>query len=170
MANLIADIGLGTIVLVLIIAIPCIIGFISWCKAIWQKRQDFQNANIQKGKEMEARAEAKEARLVNGEKRMDDLEATTKELKDMAARQQELIELLIESDELSIKTWIKEQHAKWVPLGCIDNQTLELLEQRYAIYSREGGNSWAEHLMNDLRKLPIATIIPLDEIHDESKK
>jgi hypothetical protein len=35
------------------------------------------------------------------------------------------------------------------------------LEQRYAVYSAEGGNSWAKKLMDELRALPVVTIVPI---------
>jgi hypothetical protein len=85
----------------------------------------------------------------------------------MLENQEKMIELLIASDELSIKAWIKEQHETWMPLGCIDSQTFELLEARYKIYVDEGGNSWAKKLMDDLRGLPVVTVIPLQDVHHE---
>ena len=70
---------------------------------------------------------------------------------------------LEQSDKLAIKTYIKEQHDIWVPKGCIDGQVLELLEDRYKIYKEEGGNSWAERLMIDLRALPVVVVVPVDD-------
>jgi hypothetical protein len=49
--------------------------------------------------------------------------------------------------------------------GCIDSHVLELLEERFEIYKEEGGNSWAEKLMNELRSLPVAVVIPVDKEH-----
>ena len=89
---------------------------------------------------------------------MTSLEAAVLELREIAKQQDKIIKRLERSDQLSIKTYIKEQHNIWMVKGFIDSQTLELLESRFAIYQEEGGNSWAEHLMNDLRGLPIAVI------------
>ena len=167
MVELISTFGLSNILIVLLIAIPCLIGFVTWCKGLWAKREKFKQENIEKGKQIEARAEAKETRLQSGETRMTQLETDVKDLKDIVKRQNELIELLILSDELDIKAWIKMQHEKWVPRNCIDSQTLDLLEQRFAIYTKEGGNSWAERLVRDLRALPVVTIVPISDIHEE---
>lgn len=168
MAELIAGMGVETILLVLIVAIPSIIAIITWCKKVWNQREIFKQENIEKGKQIEARAEAKEARLQEGESRMQQLESDVQDLKTIAERQSQLIELLIRSDELDIKSWIKTQHEKWVPRNCIDSQTLDLLEQRFAIYTQEGGNSWAARLVADLRSLPVVTIVPIADIHEET--
>lgn len=99
---------------------------------------------------------------------MNQLETNVKELTEIAQRQQELIELLIKSDELSIKSWIKAQHEKWIPRQCIDSQTLELLEARYSIYTKEGGNSWAEKLVKELRALPVVTVVSINDMHSDA--
>lgn len=109
---------------------------------------------------MEARAEEKEARFSNGEQRMDTLEENVKELRKIAERQAELIQILIQSDQLDIKSWLKAQHEHWMELGCIDSQMLDLVTQRFAIYAKEGGNSWAERLVEDMRSLPVVTWHP----------
>ena len=162
MAQLISTFGLGTVVIILLIAIPAIVNFITWCKKLWASREQFRQDNITKGRNLEAREEAEEHRFSAGESRMGTLETDVADLKTLINKQQELIELLIQSDELDIKSWIKMQHEKWIPRNCIDGQTLELLEQRFAIYTKEGGNSWAEKLMNELRALPVIIAAPIN--------
>ena len=168
MVELISTYGLTAVILVLLIAIPAIFNFIKWCKGLWQEREKFKQQNIQKGIQIETETEKKEARLQDGEARMTKLEADVKDLKDLIATQQKLIELLIKSDELDIKSWIKMQHERWIPKGCIDSQTFDLLEQRYAVYTSEGGNSWAKKLVEELRALPTVTILPIADIHEEN--
>lgn len=170
MAELISTFGIAQVIIILLIGIPSLVKFISWCKELWAAREKFKQENIEKGKAIEARAEEKEARLANGEARIGVLESETKELKALVQAQTKLIDLLIKSDELDIKSWIKAQHEKWVPRKCIDSQTLDLLEQRYAIYTEEGGNSWAKKLVEEMRSLPVVTVVPINEIHEESKE
>lgn len=167
MVTLINTYGVSIVVIILLVAIPALVNFIQWCKNLWAKRQEFQSANIQMGRQMEAAEEQNEARLTNGEQRMSQLETDVSELKAIAERQAQLIELLTKSDELDIKSWIKAQHEKWIIKGCIDSQMLDLLEQRYAIYTAEGGNSWAKKLMDELRALPTVTVVSLSDIHSE---
>ena len=160
MAGLISTFGIGSVIIILLIAIPAIVTFIKWCKNIWRERENFKQEQIQTGKELEAAEEAREARMVRGEQRMDTLEDNIIKLTQMLENQLRQLKMLTDSDSLSIKANIKEQHEKWIPHNCIDSQTLELLEQRYAIYKEEGGNSWAEKLMKELRALPTVTVVP----------
>ena len=161
MEALLQQIGIGTIFIVLVVAIPALVKFIAWCRKTWQTREDFRQLNINEGRRIEQEEEAQESRFEDGEARMKKLEGEVSELKNTLNSQNALIELLIASDELNTKAWIKAQHEIWVPRGCIDSQTLDLLEQRFAIYEEEGGNSWALKLMNELRALPVITSIPV---------
>lgn len=167
MAELISTFGIGTVIIILLIGIPAIVNFITWCKGLWAKREKFKQDSIEQGRRQEAQKEQKEARLQNDEARFKMLEDAYLEMKKMNEIQNEQIALLRESDKLSIKTWIKEQHEKWIKLGCIDNYTLDLLEERYAIYAKEGGNSWAKKLMDELRALPTVTVVAIQDIHEQ---
>ena len=167
MTGLIETFGLGTVVIILLIGGAAIVKFIEWCKKTWQKRSDFAQQNQQIGMQREQEIEAREDRLASGEARMGALEENVKALTEIAKRQQEMIELLVQSDELDIKSWIKAQHEKWIPLGCIDSQTLDILEQRYAIYAKEGGNGWAKKQVEEMRALPTATVVPVSELYRE---
>ena len=65
------------------------------------------------------------------------------------------LEMIIESDKDDIKSWITEKHhfyyyeRKW-----IDDYSMDCIEKRYGHYKDEGGNSFIEELMNELRSLP----------------
>ena len=67
----------------------------------------------------------------------------------------EKIDLLIESDKDDIKSFLTREHhfycyqQKW-----IDDYSLECCEKRYEHYHDEGGNSFIDGFMNDLRALP----------------
>ena len=167
MVSLLTDFNITTILIILLVGIPAIVNFIKWVKGLWATREQFKQENIQKGKELEACAEAQEAEKMRTQSQIKELQDNVTRLTTMLENQEKMIELLIASDELSIKAWIKEQHETWMPLGCIDSQTFELLEARYKIYVDEGGNSWAKKLMDDLRDLPVVTVIPLHDVHHE---
>ena len=62
--------------------------------------------------------------------------------------------LLMQSDMHDIKGWIVERHHRLMKQGWVDDFTMDTLEKRYSDYKAEGGNSYIETLMNDLRKLP----------------
>ena len=167
MIELIATFGITPIILILLIGIPAIVNFIIWCKKLWKQRTDYTNENIQRGRDIERAEEAEEHRFESGESRISKLESIQKQQADLITELKLTNDRLVRSERLAIKTWIKEQHDIWVPKGCIDGQILELLEQRFEIYREEGGNSWAEKLMNDMRALPIVTIIPLTDTQNK---
>lgn len=158
MAELFSTFGVGTVLIILIIGIPSIINCITWCKSIWKKRTSFAQENYNHGRQDEAQSESKENRLQNHETELAALKAGLATLTTITTNQQKQIDLLIESDKLSIKAWIKEQHEKWTRCGYIDSQSLELLEDRFKVYTKEDGNSWAEKLMNEMRALPLVTV------------
>lgn len=63
------------------------------------------------------------------------------------------VELLIESDKNDIKAWITEKHHYFIRQGWIDDYSLDCIERRFKCYQREGGNSYVEELVNEIRKL-----------------
>lgn len=142
---------------VIIIILKCI----DWGKKTWKKRQDFKQAAILEGEEIQKQEDATTHEKEALEKRVKELEEGYKKVIELLQKQDAVLDLLQESDELEIKTWIKAQHDKWVPTGCIDSQALDLVCQRYAVYKQEGGNSWAEKMVEDIKNLTIVTNIPL---------
>lgn len=163
MTEIIQLLGMNNLGAVLIIAILAIVGiykFIVWCKKTVAQREEFKNENIQKGAEAQLKKDQAHEHEVEEETRLKTLEAAVARLVEVNEEQQKQISLLLESDKNNIKTWIKEQHEKWMALGAIDSQSLDLLETRFGIYEKEGGNSWAHRLMDDIRGLPLITVVP----------
>ena len=64
------------------------------------------------------------------------------------------IKQLTESDMHDIKGWIVEKHHHFTTKGWVDDFTMDTLEKRYSDYKQEGGNSYVEGLMRELRALP----------------
>lgn len=65
------------------------------------------------------------------------------------------INLLIESDKDDIKQSLtKDHHYFCYKLKSIDDYSLDCMERRYSHYTEEGGNSFVETLMNQVRALP----------------
>ena len=62
--------------------------------------------------------------------------------------------MVIDSDKDAIKAYITEKHHYFTEKGWIDYQSLDVLEKRFKHYTDEGGNSFIEDLMEDIRKLP----------------
>lgn len=77
--------------------------------------------------------------------------ATDEYLKKMSDK----IDLLIESDKDDIKSYITREHHRFCyDLKEIDDFSLDCLEKRFKHYSDEGGNSFIQEFMQELRKLP----------------
>lgn len=78
-------------------------------------------------------------------------QATDRILQDLSAK----IDMLIDSDKDAIKSYITHQHHYFCyQVGWIDDFSLDCLERRYQHYADEGGNSFIEGFMNELRALP----------------
>lgn len=77
------------------------------------------------------------------------------EIKNELNSLRESINLLIESDKDDIKQSITESHHYFCyKLKSIDDYSLDCIEKRYSHYTEEGGNSFVETLMQELRALP----------------
>lgn len=164
MTSLIATYGITTVILILLVGIPAIVNFVSWCKNLWKQREDFKKENFNKGVEKEKKIEEQRHSQENIEDRVTELEAALKDMLAINQAQTASIEMLKTSDMLRIKAWIKEQHEKWMVKGWIDIQALDLLCQQHEIYHREGGNSWADKLIEDLKGLPAFASAQLADI------
>lgn len=65
------------------------------------------------------------------------------------------VQLLMQSDRDSIKAFItKEHHYFCYQIEEIDDQSLDCIEKRYSHYKDQGGNSYIDTLMSELRSLP----------------
>lgn len=78
-----------------------------------------------------------------------------KELKQSIQALSKKVDMLVDSDKDAIKAYITKEHREFVyQQKWIDNYNLNCIEQRYAHYKDEGGNSFIAELMKELRQLP----------------
>ena len=88
-------------------------------------------------------------------KDMNALKTTVTTINEKIDNMTSLIDLLMISDKDEIKAYItREHHYFCYDLGYIDDYNLDCIERRYALYVKEGGNSFVEELMKDIRALP----------------
>lgn len=151
-----------TVLIIAVASILSILKIIDWCKKLWIMRAEFRNKAILEGEKIQACEDAQKEAEKEKEARIAALEKSVTTLNNVVAEQQKLLQLLVESDELDIKAWLKAQHERWIALQCIDSQSLELICQRFDIYAKEGGNSWAQKLVDEIKALPVVTIIPVE--------
>ena len=84
------------------------------------------------------------------EKVIDNMQQQQKQLQSITDK----IDELLASDKDSIKSWIVmlyKQYKKY-PSG-LDSMQMDLLERRYSHYKKQGGNSYVDNLMQDLREI-----------------
>ncbi len=67
----------------------------------------------------------------------------------------EKVDMLIQSDKDDIKAFITRQHHYFCyQKGWIDDHSLDCIERRFEHYRHQGGNSFIETLMEQIRDLP----------------
>lgn len=130
-----------TIVTILAVSVKGFIAFWDW--AVDRLRKIFHKESEEK---------------IEKDKFQKHLQENYTNLKSVVENQKRLenqIKLLIDSDKDDIKSFLtKEHHYFCYQKGWIDDYSLECCERRYEHYAREGGNSFIEGFMNDLRSLP----------------
>lgn len=78
-----------------------------------------------------------------------------KEMRESILKMNEMIKMLVQSDKDAIKAYITKQNLFFVhQQGWIDAYSLDCLQKRYDHYQDQGGNSFIETLMGQLRNLP----------------
>ena len=140
MVDLLEKFTLQDIVLMLVmfaLAFKGCITFFDWC---WKRiRKEVDKAN--KPNELEK-----------------DLEANTHEIEQLQNSLNEvtkMVLLLLESDKDDIKAFItREHHYFCYQKGWIDDYSLDCIERRYNHYKDQGGNSFIQNLMTEIRALP----------------
>lgn len=64
------------------------------------------------------------------------------------------IDTLIRSDREQIKAYITGKYHEFMEKGYVDDYSMQCLEEQYAIYVEEDGNSFIGTMMRELRGLP----------------
>ena len=82
------------------------------------------------------------------------LDAIKNHFEEVTKRHEEKIDLLVLSDKDDIKAYITNRFHHFTELGYIDDFSMDVLERRFEHYVAEGGNSFIEAMMGQLRALP----------------
>ena len=135
-------------VVLIAVSIKGIVDFIDWAHKRLKEKYDRENTSETIHNEIIERLEGHEKRIQRIEQNQLDIIKSLESLNNK-------INVLIESDKDDIKADLTRIHhfycynQKW-----IDDYTLECCEKRYKHYRDEGGNSFIEGFMNELRNLP----------------
>lgn len=124
-------------IIILAIAIKKLIQFIDWA------RKRTRQAIVEKDRPLELASIAQKH-----DEQLQNIQSELTSLKDS-------ITLLIESDIDDIKQSLtKDHHYFCYKLKSIDDYSLDCMERRYSHYKEEGGNSFVQTLMEEVRALP----------------
>lgn len=135
-------------VVVLALAIKEVISFFDWASERLNKIFDKENKQKTDKQEIELQLrEDKEA--------LKELKQHQKETWEAISAMSKKVDMLIDSDKDDIKSYLtREHHYFCYQQGWIDDYSLECCEKRFSHYQEEGGNSFIEGFMNELRQLP----------------
>lgn len=137
-----------TFIILLAIALKEGITLITWFKDLFAKKVDDDMKNT-----VAAVKQTEQMNKIKSDVRIL-IENQNRVFEEIEGFKQKL-EMIIASDKDDIKSWITEKHhffyyeKKW-----IDDYTMDCIEKRFRHYQDEGGNSFIEELMNELRSLP----------------
>lgn len=134
---------LTTIVLILLLAFFLVL-------EVSQGIDYFRKKNKNKNDEYQGR----EKRIVNLEILEHNSEKTIQKIKNDLDEVKKNINLLITSDKDDIRSWITDKYHYFINLGYIDDFSLDCLERRFKSYKQEGGNTYVDSMMEELRALP----------------
>lgn len=122
--------------------------FYDWAKSRLKEYFDKDYKSQQEKMTEEERFEETENRIESLEQDQEVIIGTLDKLNDK-------MDMLIDSDKDDIKSFLtREHHYFCYTQGWIDDYSLECCERRYAHYRDEGGNSFIEGFMKELRALP----------------
>ena len=125
-----------------------VISFWDWAYARIKKAYD-------KKRQEEEEEQEVEEKICDQDEKISALAASLEATNQNIERLTRKVDLLINSDRDSIKSYITREHhhfcyeQKW-----IDDYSLDCIEKRYTHYKAENGNSFIDGLMDDLRRLP----------------
>lgn len=151
MAELFATYTVGEIILFIIalcIAIKECVSFFDWAKDRLKKTF---NKEIRQNKEKDNIKDKINKTISDVDQLFSNQEKMEKDLQDISDK----INLLLKSDRDDIKSFITEKHHHFCyQKGWIDDYSLDCILKRFEHYQKEGGNSFIEEFVNELKELP----------------
>lgn len=151
MLDLLKEYSISQILILLVfiaIAIKEVIQFIDWAKQRTLQQVNESSSSIELIKKIEEKDKEQDRKI-------EQILETQKNLSNNIDLILKQVQNLTKSDRDSIKAYItKEHHYFCYEVRWIDDYNLDCLEKRYQRYIEEGGNSFIESLMEEVRTLP----------------
>ena len=135
-------------IVILALAIKSLITFLDWVKKRIKKAFNKKYNILSEKQELEKHL-AQDRQLIQS------LQKKQQTTDDMLNNLSQKIDILIQSDRDDIRSYItREHHYFCYQKGWIDDFSLDCIEKQYMHYVDEGGNSFIEGFMHELRALP----------------
>ena len=135
-------------IVILGLAVKSVVTFFDWVHERIQRVFNKQHSVLSEKEELEKR-------LQHGSQIMNKLQKNQQEIDKTLEDLSNKIDMLIESDKDDIKSFITREHHRFCyHTGWIDDFSLDCIEKRYKHYKNEGGNTFIDGFMEDLRALP----------------
>ena len=135
-------------------------GFMSF----WDWFIDWLRKKFDKEYEKKRKSEELVKEINSHTKNIAELTKTQTQIKDQIKELHSLIHVLIDSDKDDIKSWITEKHHYFCyNRKVIDDYSLDCIEKRYEHYKDDGGNSYINTLMSEIRALPKVSVYNKDQ-------
>lgn len=135
-------------IIFLALAVKSLVSFFDWAQDRINKTFNKKHSKIIEKEQLERRFQQENQMIVTLQQNQ---KVTDNILQDLSKK----INLLIDSDKDDIKSFITRQHHYFCyKIGWIDDFSLDCIEKRYQHYADEGGNSFIEGFMDELRALP----------------
>ena len=132
----------------LAIAIKGAISFFDWAKERLSRVYKKEYAETKTQEDLDAKLQQESVAIQKLEKNQAEMMTAMEKLSNK-------IDALIDSDKDDIKSFlVKEHHYFCYQRGWVDDYSLDCCEKRYKHYVQEGGNSFIEDMMNEIRNLP----------------
>lgn len=153
MEELLTRYGIADILIFCTILAAAVKGLITFWDWLWGRikqvtDRDYAEENERKALEKKVGSlEAFYAEREKVDKRFAEVDATFEEIN-------QRIDTLIRSDREQIKAYITGKYHEFMEKGCVDDYSMQCLEEQYAIYVEEEGNSFVGTMMKELRCLP----------------
>lgn len=132
----------------LVLAIKGGVEFYKWIKNILL---DWYNNKYNKDTEKKFL----EDQLIKEKNDIEHIKSEQQMLKQSIADIKASVDLLIDSDKDDIKSFLTKEHHYYCYIqGWIDDHSYECCLKRYSHYKKEGGNSFIDEFMEELKELP----------------
>jgi hypothetical protein len=95
------------------------------------------------------------SKSLTAEQKQEEVYLCSKEMKERMGKLEDICDTLLQSDRRRIRAEIVRQYQWFLRQGQIDLYSLDVIQRQFNSYQKEGGNTYVEHLIQELEELPL---------------